>query len=56
MIHRTKKRHLPECLQPIIRESVQDLAKTCEMGITDERPKKEHWDYLDKVAPSKKEG
>jgi hypothetical protein len=56
MIHRTKKRHLPECLQPIIRESIQDLARTCEMGTTDERPKKEHWDYFDKVAPSKKEG
>jgi hypothetical protein len=55
MIHRTKKHHLPECLQPIIRERIEYLAKACEMGTIDKRPKKGHWDYLYKVAPPQKD-
>lgn len=55
MIHRTKKRHLPECLQPIIRERIKELAKTAELGMTDERPTNIHWDYLQRVAPPDKE-
>jgi hypothetical protein len=53
MIHRVKSRHLPECLQPILRERIGDLAAVCEMGTTDERPTKELWDHLYRVAPPK---
>lgn len=53
MIHRVKKKHVPECLQPIFKELYSKLARTIEMDIIDNRPTKENIDYLYKKSPSK---
>ena len=55
MIHRTKRHHLPECLQPILKDKLRAMAHTLELGITDERPNQEHWNHLYEVAPPQKE-
>ncbi|MBU0627784.1 MAG: hypothetical protein KKC75_01220 [Nanoarchaeota archaeon] len=37
-IHRTKKKHIPECLQPIFEEKLNALAQCIERKIEDDRP------------------
>jgi hypothetical protein len=54
MIHRVKKKHLPECLQPILKDIISNLAKTIEMETVDNRPKKENFEYLLKNSPPDK--
>ena len=56
MIHRVKRKHVPECLQPIFRDKIAELARTAELGVVDARPRKEHWDYLKQVSPPSKDG
>jgi hypothetical protein len=36
--HRTNQNHLPECLQPILRGLVEELARKVEYGIVEQRP------------------
>lgn len=55
MIHRVKKKHIPECMQPLCRDIIADLAKKVEFNVIDERPTKEDYDYLYKVSPQKNE-
>ncbi|MFH1789306.1 MAG: hypothetical protein ABH834_07995 [Candidatus Altiarchaeota archaeon] len=55
MIHRVKGKHLPECLQPIFRETITDLARKVELGVVDARPTEEHREYLKKVSPPAKD-
>ncbi|MDH4129297.1 MAG: hypothetical protein OEV44_11110 [Spirochaetota bacterium] len=53
LIHRVKKKHIPECLQPIFRETIKELASKIEYDVVNARPTKENWDYLKKISPSK---
>ena len=55
LIHRVKKRHVPECLQPIFRQAITDLARKVELDVVDARPTKEHREYLKKVSPPEKD-
>ena len=38
MIHRVKKHHVPECLQPILRDNIAALNKAVELKTVDDRP------------------
>ena len=51
LTHRVKKHHLPECLQPVLRKLVADLAGRVELGVVDARPGEEHFDYLYEFSP-----
>ena len=53
LIHRTKRKHLPECLQPIIRERIAELAGTAEIFTVDKRPTKANFEYLIKYSKKK---
>jgi hypothetical protein len=55
MIHRVKQKHLPECLQPILRDTIDGLAGTVELGVVDARPTTENWAYLEEVSPPHKD-
>ena len=37
--HRTHREHIPECMQPIFRDLVTQLAKKVELDVSDARPK-----------------
>lgn len=54
MIHRVKKKHVPECLQPILRDRIRDLAGVAELKAVEARPTKAAVDYLHKVSPPAK--
>ena len=41
--HRRHRRHLPECLQPVLRGLVAELAGKLELGVTDRRPDPKFW-------------
>ena len=41
--HREHKRHLPECMQEVLREQVAALAKQVEFGVVEQRPTPEYW-------------
>lgn len=41
--HRIHKRHLPECLQEVLRGYITAIAKQVELGVVDERPTAEYW-------------
>lgn len=53
MLHRAYQDHVPNCLKPIFRNKIKDLAEAIEFEIT---PKKrtpdEYWDYVEKNYPS----
>ncbi len=53
MIHRAYQEHVPNCLKPIFRNKIKDLAEAIEFEIT---PKKrtpdEYYDYLKEVYPN----
>ena len=53
LIHRVKKHHVPQCLQPILRDKIAGLAKTAELRTEDDRPPGEFWDYLHELEASK---
>jgi hypothetical protein len=42
--HRRHGLHLPECLQPILRDLVEQLARKVEYKVTDSRPTPEYWE------------
>jgi hypothetical protein len=42
--HREHKRHLPECMQDVIREQIAALAKKVEFGVVDERRTPKDWE------------
>ena len=46
--HLVKKHHLPECMQNILRPSIEFLAKQVQYDTEDQRPTKEHWENYDK--------
>lgn len=51
-MHRHFKDHVPNCLQPMLREQARALARVAEMTV---EPKPmtpgEYWDYVNEVAP-----
>jgi hypothetical protein len=42
-VHREHGRHLPECMEDILREKVKDLAALVEYDVVDTRPTPEFW-------------
>jgi len=54
-IHRHYGDHVPNCLQPLLKEKIQALAGVAEMT-AEEKPKTpdEYWDYVREVAPADK--
>ncbi len=44
--HRTHREHLPECMLPIFRDLVTQMAKKVELDVSEARPKPEFWDNL----------
>jgi hypothetical protein len=42
--HRRHGRHLPECLQPLVRPLLEELAGKVELGVVDKRPTPELWE------------
>lgn len=38
MIHRVNKQHVPECLQPILKDKIAALARTVELETVDAHP------------------
>jgi len=54
MIHRVIGKHVPQCLQPILRGMIKNLARVAELDTTEARPSQELRDYLRKVPPPPK--
>ena len=52
--HLEHKRHIPECMQSLLRPAVQSLADQMELGTTDSRPTPEFWKEFDKDGLLKK--
>ena len=52
--HLEHKRHIPECVQNMLRPAVQILADQMELGTSDSRPTPEFWKQLDKEKFLKK--
>ena len=46
--HLTHKRHVPECIQELLRPAIQSLAKQMELKIEDDRHEPGYWDTVDK--------
>jgi hypothetical protein len=46
--HLDHQRHLPECIQNLLRPAVQSLAQQWELKIEDGRPKESFWKTYDK--------
>jgi hypothetical protein len=47
--HLIHKRHIPECIENLLRPSIEFLSKQVEFDIKDKRPTKEFWDNFDKA-------
>jgi hypothetical protein len=41
--HRLHRRHIPECLQPALRDLVAELAGKLELGVVEARPSPKYW-------------
>lgn len=55
MIHRVLKNHVPECLQTMFYEKMEQLARGLEMKLSVERTSTDaFWDYVNKVSPPKR--
>jgi hypothetical protein len=52
--HLEHKRHIPECIQNILRPCVQSLADQMELRTTESRPTSQFWKELDKEEFLKK--
>jgi hypothetical protein len=52
--HLEHKRHIPECIQNMLRPAVQTLANQMEFRTSDARPTPESWEQLDKKEFLKK--
>jgi hypothetical protein len=46
--HLDHGRHIPECMQNLLRPAVKLLAEQVELGTSDSRPSREFWTALDK--------
>ena len=46
--HLEHKKHIPECVQNLLRQEITSLAKKLELKVSDERPTKMFWDKFDK--------
>ena len=46
--HYVHKRHIPQCMQNVLRPLVKTLSEKMELDTTDVRPSKEFWDSFDK--------
>jgi len=46
--HLDHKRHIPECIQNLIRPEIQKLSAMVEYQADDTRPEKDFWDTFDK--------
>ena len=55
MIHRVRGQHVPQCLQPILRKTIKELAGIAELDTIEARPSKEVRDYMRKVSPPPKQ-
>ena len=42
--HRKHQRHVPECMQPMLRGLVKELAEKVELKVEENRPTPEFWD------------
>ena len=52
--HRHFGKHLPACLQPILREKINAIAETVELNTNEkERTKLEYWEYVHKMDKQK---
>lgn len=52
-VHRTRKEHIPECLQDIFRDRIRELAALVEYDIRDLRRTPAYWDErLGKESPA----
>lgn len=52
--HLEHKRHIPECIENMLRPTVQTLADQMELGASDARPTPEFWEKFDKKEFVKK--
>ena len=48
--HLDHKRHLPECMQNLIRPAIESLAKQVELNIDEGRPDSHFWEECDSDA------
>ncbi|MCP4263138.1 MAG: hypothetical protein GY774_37360 [Planctomycetes bacterium] len=46
--HLVNKRHVPECIQNMLREPIKELAKKMELSFSESRPDKIFWEEFDK--------
>ena len=46
--HYVHKRHIPQCMQNVLRPIVQTLSDKMELDTTDSRPSKNFWEKFDK--------
>ncbi len=45
--HLEHKRHIPECIQNLLRKDVENLSKMMELKTEDQRPNEEFWEKID---------
>ena len=53
LIHRVAQDHVPNCMHPMLRSKIAELAKVAELT-TEPKPMtpKENWDYVKNVCPN----
>lgn len=53
MIHRAYKEHVPNCLKPIFKNKIKELADAIEFDISPrKRTPDDYWDYVREVCPN----
>jgi len=53
--HRHYGKHIPTCLQPILKEKISALAQAAELSVEEmERSSVEHWEYVHKKDAEKR--
>ena len=52
--HLSHKRHIPECIQEMLRPAIESLARQMEFKIEDARPDAAFWESFDKDAHMKR--
>jgi hypothetical protein len=45
--HVERGSHVPECMQDMLRDKIESLARLTELRTAEGRPKPEHWDGVD---------
>ena len=48
--HLKHKRHIPECIQNLLRKDIGNLSRMVELKTEEQRPDKEFWESFDKEA------